>query len=79
LEAAAAAAAGESQRAADLYDQIEAQPEAAFARLQAAKRLVAAGRRAEANAQLSQALGFYRQVGATGYLREGETLLAATA
>ena len=79
FEAAAALAAGEFQRAADLYDQIEAQPDAAFARLQAAKRLVAAGRRAEANAQLSRALAFYRQVGATGYLREGETLLAATA
>jgi class 3 adenylate cyclase len=79
LEAAAAVAAGESQRAADLYDQIEAQPEAAYARLQAAKHLVAAGRRAEANAQLSRALAVYRQVTATGYLREGETLLTATA
>jgi thioredoxin-like negative regulator of GroEL len=79
FEAAAAVAAGESQRAADLYDQIEAQPEAAYARLQAAKHLVAAGRRAEANAQLSRALAFYRQVTATGYLQEGETLLAATA
>jgi class 3 adenylate cyclase/tetratricopeptide (TPR) repeat protein len=79
LEAAAAVAAGEFQRAADLYDQIGAQPEAAFARLQAAKHLVKAGRGAEANPQLTQALAFYRQVAATGYLREGETLLAATA
>ena len=79
LEAAAAVAAGEFQRAADLYDQIESQPDAAFARLQAAKQLVAAGRQAEANEQLSRALGFYRQVGATGYLREGQALLAATA
>ena len=79
FEAAAAVAAGEFQRAADLYDDIEALPEGAFARLQAAKRLVAAGRRAEANAQLSRALAFYRQVGATGYLRESEALLAATA
>jgi class 3 adenylate cyclase len=79
LEAAAAVAAGEFQRAADLHDQIEAGPAGAFARLQAAKRLVAAGRRAEANTQLSRALAFYRQVSATGYLREGEALLAATA
>jgi hypothetical protein len=79
FQAAAAVAAGHFQRAADLYDQIEAQPEAAFARLQAAKGLVAAGRRAEANAQLSRALVFYRQVGATGYVQEGDTLLAATA
>jgi class 3 adenylate cyclase len=78
FEAAAAVAAGEFQRAADHYDQIEAQPDAAFAQLQAAKQLTAAGRRAEANAQLSRALAFYRQVGAVGYLREGETLLAAT-
>ena len=33
-------AAGEFQRAADLYDQMEAQPDAAFARLQVARRLV---------------------------------------
>ena len=79
FQAAAAVAAGEFQRAADLYNQIEAPPEAAFARLQAAKSLVTAGRRAEANAQLSRALTFYRQVRATGYLEEGETLLAATA
>jgi class 3 adenylate cyclase len=79
FEAAAAVAGGDFQRAADLYDEIEALPDGAFARLQAAKRLLAAGRRAEANLQLSQALAFYRQVGATGYVREGETLLAATA
>jgi class 3 adenylate cyclase len=79
FEAASALASGEFQWVADLYDQMEAQPEAAFARLQAAKLLVAGRRRAEANEQLSRALAFYRQVDATGYLREGETLLAATA
>jgi tetratricopeptide (TPR) repeat protein len=79
LEAAAAVAAGEFERAANLYDQIESQPDAAFARLQAAKQLVAGGHRAEANLQLRRALAFYRQVGATGYLREGQALLAATA
>jgi len=76
---AAAAVAGEFQRAADHYDQIQAQPDAAFARLQAAKHLVAAGRRAEANAQLRRAVAFYHRVSATGYLRESQTLLAATA
>ena len=79
FQAAAAVAAGEFQRSADLYDQIEAQPHAAFARLQAAEQLVGAGRRAEANAQLSRALALFRKVSATSYLREGETLLAATA
>jgi class 3 adenylate cyclase len=79
FEAASALAAGEFQRAADHYHQIQAQPDATFARLQAAKQLTAAGRRVEANLQLSQALAFYRQVNATGYLREGETLFTATA
>jgi hypothetical protein len=79
FEAASALATGEFQRAADHYDQIQAQPDAAFARLQAAKRLVGAGRRAEANEQLSRALGFYRQVGATGYLGQADALAAASA
>ena len=79
LEAAAAVAAGDWQRAADLYEQMEAGPDAAFARLQAAKLLVRAGRRAEANEQLSRALDFYRQVGAIGYLGEADALAAASA
>jgi tetratricopeptide (TPR) repeat protein len=79
FEAASALATGAFQRAADLYDQIEAQPEAAFARLQAAKRLVVAGRWAEASTQLSRALAFCRQVGATSYLREADALAAASA
>ncbi|HEX4746395.1 MAG TPA: AAA family ATPase [Gaiellaceae bacterium] len=48
-------------------------------RLRAAKVLAAQGRRAEADVQLEQALAFYRSVGATRYIREGEALLAATA
>ena len=40
---------------------------------------VADGRRAEADVQLQKALAFYRSVGATRYIREGEALLAATA
>jgi tetratricopeptide (TPR) repeat protein len=79
LEAAAAVAAGQFRRAADLYDQIEARPDAAFARLQVATQLVAAGRRPEANAQLSQALVFYRQAGATSYLGQANALAAASA
>jgi hypothetical protein len=79
FEAASALASGEFQRAADLYDQMEAQPDAAFAQLQAAKLLVVAGRRAEANVQLSRALGFYRQVGASVYLQEADALAAESA
>ena len=48
-------------------------------RLRAAELLVADGRRAEADVQLQKALAFYRSVGATRYIREGEALLAATA
>ena len=79
FEAAAAVAARAFQRAAELYDQIEAQPDAAYARLQAAKHLAGVGRRAEAKLQLSRALTFYRQVGASGYLQEAEALAAESA
>jgi hypothetical protein len=48
-------------------------------RLRGAEALVQAGRRAEADAMLQQALAFYRSVGATRYLREAEALFAASA
>ena len=51
----------------------------AYARLRAAKQLVEVGSRAEADAELTRALVFYREVGAKGYVREGEALLAASA
>jgi class 3 adenylate cyclase/tetratricopeptide (TPR) repeat protein len=54
-------------------------PSEAQARLRAAEQHVAAGRRAEANAELERALAFYRSVGATRYIRQAETLLAASA
>jgi tetratricopeptide (TPR) repeat protein len=79
LQAATAIATGEFEQAAELYAQIGSLPDEAFARLQAAKQLLATGHRAEAYAQLQPALAFYRQVGATGYLGEGEIVLAATA
>ena len=79
LDAAAAFAAGEFQRAADRYAAIGSLPDEAFARLQAAKRLLAEGRRPEANTQLRHALAFYHQVQASAYLAEGEALLAASA
>ena len=50
---------------------------AAYAHLRAAEQFVEEGRRAEADAHLQQALAFYRSVGATRYIREGEALLAA--
>lgn len=78
-QAATAIATGDFQHAADHYAHIGSLPDAAFARLQAANQSLAAGHRAEASAQLQLALGFYRQVRASAYLREGEALLAASA
>ena len=70
---------GDFDQAADLYAEIGSLPDEAFARLRAAERLLAAGRRADADAQLQRALAFYRKVGATAHLRKAEALLTATA
>jgi tetratricopeptide (TPR) repeat protein len=77
--AALAAARGEFAEAAKVYESFGARPEEADARLYAARALVAHGRRPEADEQLRHALAFYREVGATAYLREAESLLAASA
>jgi tetratricopeptide (TPR) repeat protein len=70
---------GELVDVADRLGTIGLRPDEAYARLRAARELVAAGRRAEADEQLRRALAFYRMVGATRYVREGEVLLAASA
>jgi hypothetical protein len=79
LQAATAIAAGEFEQAAEFYAQIGSLPDEAFARLQAAKQLLATGHPAEADAQLQPALAFYRQVGATGYLGEADAVRTASA
>jgi class 3 adenylate cyclase/tetratricopeptide (TPR) repeat protein len=79
LNAARAYAAGSFDEAAGLYAEIGSVPDEAFARLRAAEALIEAGRRLEADAQLQQALAFYRSVGATAYIREAESLFAASA
>jgi tetratricopeptide (TPR) repeat protein len=79
LEAAERVAADDWAAAAEVYAVIESPTDEAFARLRAAAQLVAAGRRAEADAHLARALEFWRSVGATRYVAEGEALLAATA
>jgi len=79
FQAGAAMAAGRFAEAADRYVEIGSLPDEAFARLGAAERLLAAGARPEGSAQLQRALAFYRQVGAGGYLRRGEALLATPA
>jgi hypothetical protein len=90
LEAALAYAERDFSRAVDICGEIGASPEQAYARLAAAgvaleegrRRLAAAGvaleegRRPEAEAQLAEALAFYRGVGAASYVREAEALLA---
>jgi class 3 adenylate cyclase/tetratricopeptide (TPR) repeat protein len=65
--------------AANLMEMIGSLPDEAFYRLRAAEQLVADGKRAEADEQLSRALAFFRSVRATRYVREGEALLAASA
>jgi len=79
LAAARALAGQELVRAADSLGSMGAARSAALARLRAAQELIAKGGRAEADDQLRQALGFFRSVGATRFIREGEGLLAASA
>jgi tetratricopeptide (TPR) repeat protein len=63
--------------AAELLAEIGARSREALVRLWAAEWLVEQGRRAEADAELERSLAFWRSVGATRYLRHGESLLAA--
>jgi hypothetical protein len=70
---------GEPAAAADLFAEMGAHASEAFCRLVAARGLVEQDRRAEADAQLRPALAFYREAGAARYVREGESLLAASA
>jgi hypothetical protein len=68
LDAAKAFVAGDYTGAAELYAEIGSVPHEADARLRSG--------RAD---QVRRALDFYRSVGATRHIREGEALLAATA
>jgi len=79
VQAARAANEGDFLRAADIAAESAWRVEEADLRLRAAETLVRAGRRAEADVQLQQALAFFRSVGATRFIRQGEALLAATA
>jgi class 3 adenylate cyclase/tetratricopeptide (TPR) repeat protein len=79
LDAAQAYGAGRFEEAAAIHADIGCIPEEAFARLRAAETLLHAGRRAGADTQLQQALAFYRSVGASAYIREAESLFAASA
>jgi class 3 adenylate cyclase/tetratricopeptide (TPR) repeat protein len=79
VEAASSYASGDFAHAADTYATMGSLPDEAHARLRAAEALIEDGRRAEADDQLQQSLAFYRSVGATRYIRQGEALFAASA
>jgi class 3 adenylate cyclase/tetratricopeptide (TPR) repeat protein len=79
IRAGRAVAVSDFRLAADILGEMGGVTPEAFYRLQAAEQLVREGRRAEADEQLHRALAFYRSVGATRYVREGEALLAASA
>jgi tetratricopeptide (TPR) repeat protein len=70
-------ARGDAAAAADTCAAMGAVTEEARDRLWAAEWLLGAGRRSEAEAQLSRALEFYRSVGAHHYVRRCSMLLAA--
>jgi len=67
-EAGEAVSQRDFERAADLYGRMGSRPDEAYARLLSAKET-----------QVRRALDFYRSVGATRYVREAESLLAASA
>ena len=79
LQAATAIARGHFNRAADIYAAIGSLPDEAYVHLRAAEQQLSTGRAAQAKAQLQQAFAFYRQVAATGYLRQADELVAASA
>jgi class 3 adenylate cyclase/tetratricopeptide (TPR) repeat protein len=65
--------------AADDLARFGDRPAEAGARMLGAENFVADGRRADADLQLQKALAIYRSVGAKRYVRQAETLLAASA
>jgi tetratricopeptide (TPR) repeat protein len=77
--AAHALADQEFARAAGLPDSMGAARSAALVRLRAAQELAKADGPADVDDHLRHALSFFRSVGATRFIREAETLLAASA
>jgi hypothetical protein len=74
--AAQAIVTGDFGRAEAVLAEIGFRPGEAYTTLRAAEELAGTGRTAEAEAHLGPALDFYREVGATHYIREGEALRA---
>ncbi len=77
-EAARAICGDDLGRAADIIDGIGHPAAAAYARLRAAEALASAGQE-EAEAQRAHAESFYRKVGATTFLRNGDARAGASA
>ena len=77
--AARALADQEFVQAAESFDAMGGARSAALARLRAAQELAKTGRSAEADHQLRHALGFFRSVGATRFIRIGQVLHAQSA
>ncbi|MGH3127187.1 MAG: ATP-binding protein [Gaiellaceae bacterium] len=75
MDAAEAFLLGDVARSAEILHEIGDAELESLARLRGARRLVAEGRRAEADEQLQRSLEFYRSVGATRFIRQAEELL----
>ena len=67
---------GDPAAAAEIYADIGAGPDEAYARLRTTELFLREGRRADADVELQKAMAFWRKAGATAYIREGEALLA---
>ncbi len=76
-EACLAVVDGDYAAAADIVATVGSERLQADLRLRAARSLAAAGRLAEAEAQLDLARTFFRKVGATAYLAEADEIVAA--
>ncbi len=76
LHAALAITSRDYRDAAAIYHRIEAIPDRAFALLQAGTQLMQQGHQVEGEVELAKSLAFWRRVGATAYVQEGEELLA---
>ena len=76
LDAAEAAAGRDWLRAARVFAAIGSRPDEALARLKAAEALLEAGRRAEAEAELTAAAAFAEPAGAAAWGRAAEALAA---
>jgi tetratricopeptide (TPR) repeat protein len=79
VRAAESFAAGDLGIAADICREMGAVTDEARTRLWLAEALIDQGRRSAADIELHSALAFYRSVGAARYVREAESLLAASA